>query len=175
MTVMDSDGPSWFEVVVHLDVGRARGSLPARGFNRLTDALNSREGEFLQLYHASVSAGAGGEPLWQAAEVQLARRDILLIEPVQQVTRPDPEARVSKLVTQAGLLVGPLLVTGAVHLLGRVRPVDFLTASRDQFFPVTQVTMRASNGESTSTPFVLVNGARLTAFSELHGDALIIR
>src|SRR5262249_47479051 len=150
-----------------LDGARVRGSLPAHAFNRLTDALNIREGEFLTLGSAEAVRDAVAEQSWEASEIQLARHSILLIEPIRALSRADPEAAVTKLPTRATLLVGPPLVAGSVHLLGRTRIVDFLTATHGHFFPVTEATIRGRDGQSTSAPFLLVNCLRVAAFTRL--------
>ena len=59
------------------------------------------------------------------------------------------------------------MVTGSVHLLGRTRMVDFLTATHERFLPVTAATVRGREGLPTSAPFLLVNCLRVAAFSPL--------
>jgi hypothetical protein len=168
---VEQDGSRRFDVLVYLDGATVRGSLPALGFNRLTDALNSREGEYLTLDAAQAVVGSIGEQSWQAAEIQLARHSILLIEPLQAPGQTDPESAVAKLPTRATMLVGSLVVTGWVHLLGRTRMVDFLTATHERFFPVTAATVRGREGPPSSAPFLLVNCLRVAAFSPLDGEA----
>lgn len=153
--------------------GQVRAEVPMSGFSRISDVLNNLPGGYL----SGVLRGLDGAPdgsgpaqvVHQRRELVVRLRDVLLVRPVDE--RPGSPAgeaeRRDRLEQRMVLDLAGWRVAGAVHLVDRVRWVDFMATTSSRFLAVTGATISPPEpAQAVRCPFLLVNGARVSALYE---------
>ena len=164
-----------------LDLFLARGHLRAeistRGFSRISDVLNNAPGDFLTgtlIQIGGTEAGLDGLRSVQPRELVVRLNDVLLVQPVEERAPTQGSAtdeRRSRLAQRMVIELGEWEVRGALHLVDPIPWVDFVTFSANRFVPVTRGSIRAPGAhQPTDSPFLLVNGSRISALYEERPD-----
>ncbi len=152
---------------------RLRAEIPMRGFKRLSDVLNNTPGHFLSgLLRGVGEVGVIDRPPLETEDRNLVVRlaDVLFVQPLDEAQPPSsPGAeRRDRIAQRMALELGDWRLKGSLHLVDRVRWVDYATAMNDCFLAVTQASITIPVVRTLlESPFLLVNGARLSALYEV--------
>ena len=154
-------------VDLYLARGRLRAEIPMQGFSRLSDLFNNAPGEFVGAYTHMASTSAPSGVVRRELVVRL--RDVRLVRPVEEerlsVTLANLRDRVPARVV---LDLDDWQVTGDVHLVDRVRWLDFATGASQRFISVSNASVRfVGVAEPLECEYLLVNGARISALYEI--------
>ena len=160
-------------VDLYLANSRLRAELPTRGFSRLSDVLNNLPSAFINgtlLYVTDPTSG--GEPVAerQARNLVVRLQDVLFVRPLEETseapTAPTVERR-DRLQQRMVVQLDDWRIIGNLHLVDQVRWLEFVTAANSRFVPMTQAAvLPPAHGVPIECPFLLVNGARLSAIYE---------
>lgn len=160
-------------VDLYLANSRLRAELPSRGFGRLSDVLNNLPSAFINGTLLQVSEPTeSGEPTVerQARNLVVRLQDVLFVRPLDETSEAPTAAtaeRRDRLQQRMVVQLDDWRIIGNLHLVDQVRWLEFVTAANSRFVPMTQVAvLPPGHGESIECPFVLVNGARLSAIYE---------
>jgi hypothetical protein len=149
-------------LTTNIDLYFVRGRL---GFSRLTDLLNNTQGGFLQ---GALLAPKASDPDSQR-ELVVRLQDVLMVRPVedQPALHVASSERRDRLPQRMVMDLDEWRVVGNLHLVDRVRWVDFIAGMSQRFLPVTDAEVLAPGSEHPlEYPFVLINGARVSALYE---------
>ncbi|MEA2639553.1 MAG: hypothetical protein QOF51_947 [Chloroflexota bacterium] len=155
---------------VFLAQRRIRVEVPLQGFERVSDLLNSRAQELISgsmLLGAADLPGGSTQAGGEAREILIRVADARLVCPIVEPSHPESRRR-ERIRQRVVLEIDEWQVTGDVHLLDRVPWIDFLTAYRNRFLPITSTSVRFGVQPTTvQYDALLVNGARLSALYEV--------
>jgi hypothetical protein len=160
-------------VDLYLTNSRLRAEIPMLAFTRLSDVLNNIPGMFL---HAALlgtgDASSGGALAADGLKRDFVVRlqDLLFVCPLTDGTSGPPPSsaeRRDRLQQRMVLQLDGWRISGSLHLVDHVRWVDFATSVNTRFIAVTEAVIGPPGGaEPIGCPFLLVNGARLSAIYE---------
>jgi hypothetical protein len=154
-------------VDLYLARGRLRAEIPMQGFDRLSDLFNNASGEFMGAFTHMASIAEHGNVVRRDLVVRL--RDVRLVRPIDE--RPTPvvlSALHERVHARVVLDLDDWQVTGEIHMVDRVRWLDFATGVRNRFIPVNQASVRfVGVAEPLECDYLLVNGARISALYEV--------
>jgi hypothetical protein len=154
-------------VDLYLARGRLRAEIPMQGFTRLSDLFNNAPGEFIGAFtHMASTAGERGVV---RRELVVRVRDVRLVRPVDEQPSPiELGAHRDRLPARVVLDLDDWQVTGEIHLVDRVRWLDFATGARNRFISVNNASVRfVGVAEPLQSEYLLVNGARVSALYEV--------
>jgi hypothetical protein len=157
-------------VDLYLRNGSIRAALPMLAFTRLSDVLNNIPGLFMHGFLLEDNANGGASAPEREFVVRL--QDVLFVSPLQTSSSnpshlPSSAERRDRLQQHIVLEVDGWRVSGSLHLVDHIRWVDFATSMNTRFIAVTDATVRPPGGAAPiDCPFLLVNGARLSALYE---------
>jgi len=154
-------------VDLYLARGRLRAEIPMQGFTRLSDLFNNAPGEFMGAYtHMAASTGEEGHV---RRDLVVRLRDVRLVRPIQEQSPIiELEAYRERIPARLVLDLDDWQVTGDVHLVDRVRWLDFATGARNRFISVSHASVRfVGLAEPLECDYLLVNGARISALYEV--------
>ena len=154
-------------VDLYLARGRLRAEIPLHGFSRLSDLFNNAPGEFIGAFtHMTSLAGEGGVV---RRELVVRLRDVRLVRPiVERTPQASQGGYEQRLPARVVLDLDDWQVTGDIHLVDRVRWLDFATGARNRFISVNNASVRFVNvPEPLECEYLLVNGARISALYEV--------
>src|SRR5438477_108568 len=145
--------------------------IPLRGFTRVSDVLNNTPSNFLAGSLRGVSDLPEPMPFAEhspARDMVVRLADVLLARPVASAPGSSSSAeRRDRILQRVVLELGDWRLTGSLHLIDSVRWTDYATAMNDRFLAVTDATVQLPyNSASLESPFLLVNGARISALYE---------
>jgi hypothetical protein len=154
-------------VDLYLARGRLRAEIPMQGFTRLSDLFNNAPGEFIGAFTHMASIAEHGNVVRRDLVVRL--RDVRLVRPIDE--RPAPvvlSALHERVPARVVLDLDDWQVTGEIHLVDRVRWLDFATGARNRFISVNNASVRfVGVAEPLECEYLLVNGARISALYEV--------
>lgn len=154
-------------VDLYLARGRLRAELAMQGFTRISDLFNNAPGEFMG---ASMRmAASAGEVNVVRRELVVRLRDVRLVRPIEEHTGPvDIAAHRARTSARVVMDLDDWQVTGDVHPVDRIPWLDFAMAVRSRFISVSDASVRfVGVPEPLECPFLLVNGARISALYEV--------
>jgi hypothetical protein len=168
MTLRADMAPTSAAVVdLYLARGRLRAEVPMLGFSRLSDLFNNAPGEFIGAY-ARMASSAGQDGVVRR-DLVVRLRDVRLVRPVDE--RPPPVVLSDfheRVPARVVLDLDDWQVTGEIHLVDRVRWLDFATGVRNRFISVNNASVRfVGVAEPLECDYLLVNGARISALYEV--------
>jgi hypothetical protein len=158
---------SYTVVDLYLARGRLRAELAMQGFSRISDLFNNAPGEFMG---ASMRmASLVGEVNVVRRELVVRVRDVRLVRPIEEHAGPvDLAAHRARTSARVVMDLDDWQVTGDVHPLDRIPWLDFAMAVRNRFITVSDASVRfVGVAEPLECPFLLVNGARISALYEV--------
>jgi hypothetical protein len=152
---------------------RLRAELNMHGFSRLSDLFNNAPGDFLgaTMRMAAAHPGSNGDPpqmTFERRELVVRLNEVRLVRPIEENPAvPSPNAWRERLPVRVVLDVDDWQVSGDIYLVDRIRWLDFMTAARNRFISVSNATVRfVGVAEPLECPYLLVNGARVSALYE---------
>ncbi|HEV7663386.1 MAG TPA: hypothetical protein VGQ62_07610 [Chloroflexota bacterium] len=159
--------PSLAVVDLYLSRGRVRAEIPMQGFTRLSDLFNNTPGDFLAGWIRLASIATEGGAVRRDLVVRLA--DVRLVRPIDEVPTPIVlDAIRERLPARVVIDMDDWQVTGDLQLVDRIRWLDFVTGVRNRFVSVNNASIRfAGVADPLECPFVLINGARISALYEV--------
>ena len=136
--------PLELDVIAYAEDCVLTGRLALAG-DRLSDFLNA--GHEFQLLDVSAQDLAGNSPL-DAPEIVIDRDEILLV----QATGPrgNPDRRVNTRQNAIRVRIGPYVVSGLIHSLPGIDPIESLRRKRP-LFAMTEATIEYSTGSVPKT------------------------
>jgi hypothetical protein len=151
-------------VDLYLARGRFRAEVPMLGFGRLSDVFNNAPGEFI----GATARVAGTETAVGRRELVVRLRDVRLVRPLDETDGfATPTALRDRVAARVVMDLDEWHVSGEIHLLDRIPWLDFMTASRNRFISVSNASVRSAGvAEPLECPYLLVNGARVSALFE---------
>lgn len=154
-------------VDLYLARGRLRAEIPMLGFSRLSDLFNNAPGEFLGAFTRMASAASPGGVVRRDLVVRL--RDVRLVRPIDEApARIDLSQQRERLPARVVLDLDDWQITGDIHLMDRVRWLDFAMGARNRFISVNNAIVRfVGVAEPLECEYLLVNGARISALYEV--------
>jgi hypothetical protein len=154
-------------VDLYLARGRLRAEVPMQGFNRLSDLFNNAPGEFIGAFTHMASIAEHGNIVRRDLVIRL--RDVRLVRPIDEQVSPIVLSAIhDRLPARVVLDLDDWQVTGDIHLVDRVRWLDFATGASHRFIPVSNATVRfVGVAEPLECEHLLVNGARISALYEV--------
>jgi hypothetical protein len=168
MTMPAHAAPASVAIVdLYVTRGRLRAEIPMLGFGRLSDLFNNAPGEFI---------GASMTMASTANEAGVVRRDLVvrlhdvrLVRPIEERSGPVLlAARRERIQARVVIDLDDWQVTGDVHLVDRIRWLDYATAIQNRFISVSNASIRfVGVAEPLECEYMLVNGARITALYEV--------
>jgi hypothetical protein len=145
--------------------GRIRAEIAMQGFSRLSDLFNNAPGEFLG---ASMRMASTTGEVRRDLVVRL--RDVRLVRPIDEGrgAHSPQAARRERLPARVVIDLDDWQVTGDVHLVDRIRWLDFAVANRARFISMSHASVRFVDvPEPLECEYLLVNGARISALREM--------
>jgi hypothetical protein len=154
-------------VDLYLARGRLRAEVQMQGFSRLSDLFNNAPGDFIGATMRMASTAIGVAEVRGDLVVRL--RDVRLVRPIEEhsgsVRLDDRREREPARIVMD---LDDWQVSGDVHLVDRIPWLDFVTAMRNRFVTVSNASVRfVGVAEPLECPFLLVNGARISALYEV--------
>jgi hypothetical protein len=119
---------------------RVSGTIQTR-FDRVAEILNHAPTTHLPVDQATITEYADPKGTVGAASAHVALDEILLMVAHGVEGQPRPELRIPKRPVRAQLTLPPFRLTGTVHVPQGSRPVDGLLNLRNEFLPMTEVTI----------------------------------
>jgi len=156
-------------VDLYLARGRLRAALNLQGFSRLSDLFNNAPGDFLGATIRMASAVVGhSDVAFERRELVVRLSEVRLVRPIEEhPTVPSAAAWRERLPVRVLLEVDDWQITGDIFLVDRIRWLDFMTAARNRFISVSNASVRfVGVAEPMDCPYLLVNGARVSALYE---------
>jgi hypothetical protein len=156
-------------VDLYLARGRLRAELNMQGFSRLSDLFNNAPGDFLAATMRMPSAVTSEHALVvERRELVVRLSEVRLVRPIDEQPGVPPTASWrDRLPVRVVLDVDDWQITGDIHLVDRIRWLDFMTAARQRFISVSNASVRfVGVAEPLDCEYVLVNGARVSALYE---------
>jgi hypothetical protein len=155
-------------VDLYLARGRLRAEIPMQGFSRLSDLFNNAPGDFIGAY-THMTASASGDASAVRRELVVRLRDVRLVRPIDEGPSPIVlAAHRERIPARVVLDLDDWQVTGDIHLVDRVRWLDFATGARNRFISVNNASVRfVGVPEPLECEYLLVNGARISALYEM--------
>jgi hypothetical protein len=154
-------------VDLYLARGRLRAEMPMLGFSRLSDLFNNAPGEFIgaSMRMAATINDAGVV----RRDLVVRLRDVRLVRPIEENAGPVwLGAHRDRLVTRVVIDLDDWQVTGEVHLVDRIRWLDFAASVQNRFISVSNASVRfVGVAEPLECEYMLVNGARISALYEV--------
>jgi hypothetical protein len=165
MTVQHNVGVALVDL--YLARGRLRAEVPMLGFTRISDLFNNAPGEFIGATMRMTLATDGVAEVRGDLVVRL--RDVRLVRPIEEDSRPIRlDAIREREPARVVIDLDDWQVSGDVHLVDRIPWLDFATAMRNRFISVSNASVRFVRvAEPLECPFLLVNGARISALYEV--------
>jgi hypothetical protein len=165
MTVQHNVGVALVDL--YLARGRLRAEVPMLGFTRISDLFNNAPGEFIGATLRMALAADGAPEVRGDLVVRL--RDVRLVRPIEEDSRPIRlDAIREREPARVVIDLDDWQVSGDVHLVDRIPWLDFATAMRNRFISVSNASVRFVRvAEPLNCPFLLVNGARISALYEV--------
>ncbi len=154
-------------VDLYLARGRLRAEIPMLGFSRLSDVFNNAPGEFIAASMRMTFAVQGPGVVRRELVVRL--RDVRLVRPIEEKPRRvSPGAIRNRVVVRVVMDLDDCQVTGEVHLVDRIRWLDFAASVQNRFLSVSNASVRfVGVAEPLECEYMLVNGARISALYEV--------
>jgi hypothetical protein len=153
-------------VDLYMARGRLRAEIPMHGFSRLSDLFNNAPGEFVAA-HTRLSTVAEDVSVVRR-DLVVRLRDVLLVRPIdERPAAPAGDSHRDRLHARVVMDLDDWQVTGALHLVDRIRWLDFVVGMRNRFITVSDASVRfVGVAEPLECEFLLVNGARISALYE---------
>jgi hypothetical protein len=150
-------------VDLYLARGRLRAEVAMLGFSRLSDMFNNAPGEFIGASMRMAAAINDGGAVRRDVVVRL--RDVRLVRPIEEKSGPvRVGAHRDRVVTRVVIDLDDWQVTGEVHLVDRIRWLDFAASMQNRFISVSNAFVRfVGVAEPLECEYMLVNGARISA------------
>jgi hypothetical protein len=154
-------------VDLYLARGRLRAEVSMQGFSRLSDLFNNAPGEFIGATMRMASTAVGLAEVRGDLVVRL--RDVRLVRPIEeQSSSIRLNERREREPARVVIDLDDWQVSGEVHLVDRIPWLDFATAMRNRFISVSNASVRfVGVAEPLECPFLLVNGARISALYQV--------
>jgi hypothetical protein len=147
--------------------GKLRAEIPMLGFSRLSDVFNNAPGEFIgaSMRTASTINATG----YVRRDLVVRLRDVRLVRPIEEPSGPVwLGAHRDRLMARVVMDLDDWQVTGDVHLVDRIRWLDFAAAVQNRFLSVSNASVRfVGVAEPLECAYMLVNGARISALYEV--------
>jgi hypothetical protein len=154
-------------VDLYMARGRLRAEVSMRGFARLSDLFNNAAGDFMG---ASLRlASVGGDVRVVRRDLVVRLRDVRLVRPIDERPRPiSLDARRERVAARVVMDLDDWQVTGDLHLVDRIRWLDFVTGAANRFISVSRASVRFVDvAEPLECEYLLVNGSRISALYEV--------
>jgi hypothetical protein len=153
-------------VDLYLARGRLRAEVSMQGFSRLSDLFNNAPGEFIGATMRMASTAVGVAEVRGDLVVRL--RDVRLVRPIEEQASIRLNERREREPARVVIDLDDWQVSGEVHLVDRIPWLDFVTAMRNRFISVSNASVRfVGVAEPLECPFLLVNGARISALYQV--------
>jgi hypothetical protein len=153
-------------VDLYLARGRLRAEVSMQGFSRLSDLFNNAPGEFIGATMRMASTAVGVAEVRGDLVVRL--RDVRLVRPIEEQASIRLNERREREPARVVIDLDDWQVSGEVHLVDRIPWLDFATAMRNRFISVSNASVRfVGVAEPLECPFLLVNGARISALYQV--------
>ena len=137
------------------------------GFSRLSDLFNNAPGEFLGAFTYMASTASPGGVIRRDLVVRL--RDVRLVRPIDEApTAVDLSLQRNRVPARVVLDLDDWQITGEIHLVDRVRWLDFAMGAPNRFISVNKAAVRfVGVADPLECDYLLVNGARISALYEM--------
>lgn len=152
---------------------RVRAEIPLQGFQRVSELFTHFAGEFMagKIRTISAIADAGpGEASEVARDMLFRVRDVALIRPLDEppLGPVAPGLARERVRVPVALEVRGWHVDGDLYLADRVPWIDFMTAAKNQFLPISRAVVRFEDAPSAlECDLLLVNGAHISLIYEV--------
>jgi hypothetical protein len=154
-------------VDLYLARGRLRAELAMQGFSRISDLFNNAPSEFIGASMRMASTAGDANVVRRELVVRL--RDVRLVRPIEEHAGPvELGAHRARVSARVVMDLDDWQVTGDVHTVDRIPWLDFAMAVRNRFISVSDASVRfVGVAEPLECPYLLVNGARISALYEV--------
>lgn len=158
--------PELAVVDLYLARARLRAEVSMQGFTRLSDLFNSAPGDFIGVSMRLPSAAGGARAV---RDLVVRLRDVRLIRPIDERLGPaSPAARRDRIPARVVIDLDDCQVTGDVHLVDRIRWLDYATGIANRFISMSNASVRfVGVPEPLECEYLLVNGGRISALYEV--------